>query len=148
MMFQRTRTYGWCVAICVAFQIGCDELIPNPLGARQPAGTNLSNEQSEPATDQTAQPAEPGVGKHSRNLAGDGLLITPVRIMFTAEEKVVFDVQIPKAMQIYKALNGRAPKSHDEFVEKIIRENQIRLPELLDGHTYEYDTEQEKLMVR
>jgi len=148
-MFQRARTYAWCVAIYVACQVGCDRLIPNPPGARQPGGATLSNDQSEPAAGQTAQPAEPGVGKYSRNLARDGLLITPVRTIFTADEKMVFDIQIPKAMQIYKALNdGHALQSHDEFMEKIIRENHIRLPKLLDGHTYEYDTEQEKLTVR
>jgi len=50
-------------------------------------------------------------------------------------------------MRLYKAMNGHAPKTHEEFMEKIIKENRIQLPELPPGHRYRYYPEQEELMV-
>ena len=67
--------------------------------------------------------------------------------MFLAQEKTVFEIQIPQAMDIFKALHGRAPKSHEEFMEKIVRENGIRLPELPDGQQYRYEPGTEQLKI-
>jgi hypothetical protein len=52
-------------------------------------------------------------------------------------------------MDVYKALdpNGRGPKTHEEFMEKIIRANDIKLPELPSGHRYVYDPVQGELLV-
>ena len=50
-------------------------------------------------------------------------------------------------MKLFKAEHDRAPKSHEEFMEVIIKANQIKLPELLDNETYRYDPEREELMV-
>ena len=60
---------------------------------------------------------------------------------------MVFEVQIPKAMQLFKATEDRNPKSHEEFMEKIIKDGQIRLPELWEGETYRYDPKTAELWV-
>jgi hypothetical protein len=48
---------------------------------------------------------------------------------------------------MYKGLNGSNPKTHDEFMSKIIQENNIQLPELPPGDKYVYDPEKGELMV-
>ena len=45
------------------------------------------------------------------------------------------------------ASEGRNPESHEEFMEKIVKFNQIKLPELPPGHKYVYDPATEQLMV-
>ena len=37
--------------------------------------------------------------------------------------------------------------SHEEFMEKIVQANNIRLPELPEGHRYLYDPTTNELMV-
>jgi len=87
-----------------------------------------------------------GVGKKGHGY-GQGLIATPLAAYFRSRERMAFEVQIPKSMQIYKGIHGRAPKTHEEFMEKIIKENLIELPELRPGHRYVYDPKTEQLMV-
>jgi len=54
---------------------------------------------------------------------------------------------VPHALQLYEASNGAAPKTHDEFMENVIKANQIKLPVLPPGHKYVYDPETKQLMV-
>ncbi len=65
------------------------------------------------------------------------------------KEKLVFEIEIPRSLQIYKNINPRfeGPQSHEEFMEKIIKEYHIVLPELPDGHRYVYDPDKEQLLV-
>ncbi|MFO0944910.1 MAG: hypothetical protein U1D30_03020 [Planctomycetota bacterium] len=54
---------------------------------------------------------------------------------------------IDSALNVFHALNGRYPKDHKEFMEKIIKENNIKLPVLPGGKKYEYDVPNHKLVV-
>jgi hypothetical protein len=100
-----------------------------------------------PTPGTTQKPAEVGVGKKGRGY-GKGVIVTPVASLFAARERLVFEVQIPQAMQLFKAMNdNKGPKSHDEFMQKIVKENNIKLPELPAGDRYMYDPKTEQLMV-
>jgi len=90
--------------------------------------------------------AEVGVGEKGKSIE-HGLGRTAIKTYFVAQEIVAFRVQIPSAMSLYKAEHGQAPKTHDEFMAKIIKANQISLPELRQGHTYVYDPQTEELFV-
>jgi len=121
------------------------DLMDGSSGAR-PAG------QSRPAPPPSAnlEKAQPGVGKQGRDYGGGAIMApvtVPVRTLFQARDRITFDIQIAEAMKLYKATNGAAPKTHEEFMEKIIKENQIKLPELPAGKRYVYDPKQEDLMV-
>ena len=106
-------------------------------------GTTMPNE---PATETVK--AEAGVGKQGQSLQGEGgMLVTPIKAFFNTQQRLTFDVQLKQAFDLYKAKNGSAPKSHDEYMQKVVAANQIRLPELPAGHKYVYDVEQETLMV-
>ena len=97
-----------------------------------------------PAT--TQKKAEVGVGKKGRGY-GKGVIVTPIASLFAVRERMVFDVTIPEAMKLFKAMEDRGPKSHEEFMEKIIKANNIHLPELPEGDRYKYDPKTEQLMV-
>lgn len=89
-----------------------------------------------------------GKGDYSKSPAMMSPVTVPVSEYFKANQRAVFDMQIPKSMQIYKGMNdNKGPASHEEFMKSIIQENQIRLPELPDGHEYQYDPKTETLHV-
>lgn len=54
---------------------------------------------------------------------------------------------IEGALNVFHALNGRYPKDHAEFMDKIIKENNIKLPVLPGKMKYEYDVANHKLVV-
>jgi hypothetical protein len=112
---------------------------PSTDSAPPPAAT-------EPETERIK--AEKGVGLKGRSLDQyEGVLVTPAKAFFSAKERIAFEIQVPHALQLYKASEGQAPKTHDEFMEKIVQFNQIKLPILPPGHKYVYDPETEQLMV-
>lgn len=90
--------------------------------------------------------AQVGAGAKGRDYK-PGMITTPVATYFKAKEKIAFEIQIPHAMKLHKGLYGSAPSSHDDFMDQIIREGSIRLPELPEGHSYVYDPETEKLLI-
>lgn len=145
----------------------------NLIGKRQPlyfafvaTGLNLlagcdAFKDPKPKAQAAAQPAAPaapvemekvkadvGVGKKGDSLRGENQLIAgPAVAYFNTREKVVFQIQIPHALDLFNAEHGYYPKSHDEFMEKIVEFNQIKLPELKEGARYLYDVESHTLMV-
>jgi hypothetical protein len=139
---------------------GCDNHAPQPPAKQQPAAPV----QAAPKTETPAQPVQPappaakpvepaasqkaavGVGAKGRGF-GQGVVATPAASLFAARERIVFEIQIPQAMQLFKATEDRGPKDHAEFMERIIKANQIHLPELPEGKQYRYDPKTEQLMV-
>lgn len=128
------------------------------IGCGQPSQpVNLTPTSATPAG-VVAVPAEPaptvqvkagvGSGKKGRSLdQHEGIIVTPAKTLFAAKEKIKFEIEIPHALNLFKAYEGFAPKSHEEFMEKIIKANMIQLPELPEGHKYVYDPMLETLMV-
>ncbi len=57
------------------------------------------------------------------------------------------ELGVTKAVQMFHALEGRYPKDHEEFMTRVIKENNIRLPLLGSGKKYEYDVENHQLLV-
>ena len=54
---------------------------------------------------------------------------------------------IEHAVNLFNASEGRYPNSYDEFMTRIVKENNIRLPVLPPGLEYQYDVENHKLLV-
>ena len=120
---------------------GCDALFPLPeVESEAPAQNGNDEVQSQ------GKPAEVGVG--AKGNYGPGLITTPASAYWKTKEKIVFEIQIPKALQLYKALgNGSGPPTHDAFMTEVIQANRIPLPELPEGQIYRYDPETEQVMV-
>jgi hypothetical protein len=60
----------------------------------------------------------------------------------------VADIGVTQALALFNATEGRYPKDHEEFMEKIIRANNIRLPVLPYRGEYVYDVEKHELYVK
>ena len=88
--------------------------------------------------------AEVGVGRQGRGY-GRGLVATPAAAYFAARGRITFDIQIVKAMQLYQTNKGQAPKTHEEFMEEIIKKGLIRLPDLPAGERYVYHPDKVQL---
>ena len=116
------------------------------LGCMPPEAPQADAEADKPKEMERVK-AEAGVGKEGQ-IIGDkeGFLRTPAKALFTAKQKLAF-MQVQQALNLYDAEHGYKPKSHEEFMEKIIDFNNIPLPELPEGQTYIWDAEAGELMV-
>jgi hypothetical protein len=56
-------------------------------------------------------------------------------------------IEITSALNLFNAENGRFPRDHEEFMEKIIKANNIQLPVLPYKGQYKYDVEKHELVV-
>lgn len=54
---------------------------------------------------------------------------------------------IDHAVGLFQAEEGRYPNSHDEFMTRIIKQNNIQLPVLPSGLEYQYDLDNHKLVI-
>lgn len=90
--------------------------------------------------------AQAGVGIKGRDIPNQ-LGTTAIKQYFRIPEKTVFEIQIPSALNLYTAEKGHGPKTHDEFMEQIIKANQIALPQLPPGERYLWDPEKQELLV-
>jgi hypothetical protein len=91
--------------------------------------------------------AAPGMGEKGRGYGGDMITI-PFKTYWLGKEALTL-VQIKKSLEIYKGMDpqGKGPKTQAEFMEKIIKENSIKLPTLPEGQRYVYDPTTEDLLV-
>lgn len=56
-------------------------------------------------------------------------------------------LQVQRALSFFQATEGRYPKDHNEFMEKVIRANQIKLAVLPGNWVYQYDVQNHELVV-
>jgi hypothetical protein len=93
--------------------------------------------------------AKVGVGAKGRDYGGPGFITTPIQEYFRTGDRIAFEIQIPNAMKLYKAEHdNKGPKTHDEFMNIIVKENGVQLPELPPGDEYVYDPKTEQLLVK
>ncbi len=93
-----------------------------------------------------------GVGVQGSRIRSDdslasNLVTGSAKAYFDLKEKIVFENHIPQLMSHFEALEGRAPESHEEFMEKIIRPAQVALPKLPEGMRYRYRPELKEIWV-
>jgi len=78
---------------------------------------------------------------------GGGIITEPLSQRWRIEDNLRLKLVKP-ALDLYVALNdGRYPSSHEEFMEKVIKANNLKLPDLPPGQRYVYDVETHELMV-
>lgn len=88
-----------------------------------------------------------GVGKKGRSLDNErGVIVTPVKALFAAKEKIAYEIQFLGQYRIYRATND-VPKDFDDLTVKVLEPFMIKLPELPAGHKYVWDAETEELQV-
>ena len=156
-------TFGAGLLALCAF-CGCSEPIPVPEDEpkqQETAGdkTNANAENAAGATEGAEAEAEYVEKKADVGATGKGeygvtseepmsIVTVPVSTYFKAQEMAVFRMQIPSAMNLFQASEGRYPNSEEEFMTKIIKANQIVLPQLPEGDVYFYDVQARELKIR
>lgn len=121
-------------------------LLAAPIGCEPPAA-QPAKQPPLPAKETVRKEAGVGMGEVGRGY-GEGPVATPLKALANVKEQIAVDLY-RHALDIYKAMDpqGKGPKSHQEFMDKIIKANDIKLPVLPAGHRYVYDPDQEKLFV-
>jgi hypothetical protein len=146
-IFRKWMAWGlgmWLLAL-----VGCkpEEEVNQELAAQ--AAAKAAAEQKPEIPDQKAGV---GVGVQGRSLEGGSeynpatFVSGPAAAYFRTKEKIVFEIQIPHTLNAFVALNGRHPKSHEEYMREIIG-TQIKLPKLPEGKVYRYHPESQELWV-
>jgi hypothetical protein len=135
---------------------------PAPPGGKDTAASDDATEAAAASETPDAAPAETpapaegeatkaqvGSGVKGKDYGGAGFVTTPIQEYFRTGERIAFEIQIPNAMKLYKAEHdNKGPKTHDEFMNIIIKENGVQLPDLAAGEEYMYIPETEELMVK
>lgn len=127
------------------FLLGCCCLVP---GCDDTATPPAAEVEQPPVV---AQKAVAGVGKEGQSLkdnTGVAKIISgPASALFDVKQRAVLEFQIPPLVQMFKASEGRFPKSHEEFMTKIVDSNRLVLPELPAGAVYHFDSSKGELWV-
>ena len=104
--------------ICLVHSTGCDQLSQpgSPINGQGHTKNESSaveiNTSGHQTVETVTEPVITEVGKRAQNYKGEtGLVVTPIRALMRTEEKVIFEIQIPHAMQLYKALQCNAPRT-------------------------------------
>lgn len=129
------------LSLTLCFLCGCGPTKEIPISPdTDPSAANGTSLQT--PTNEPPRRAETGVGIAGRSLQqeqGIGKMIAqPAATLFKVREKVVFEIQLPQAVALFQASEGRLPNSHEEYFEKIIDANRINLPKLPAGQAYRY----------
>jgi hypothetical protein len=137
--------------------VGVSLLGCKPEEERQKDAAALAQQEAAEAIKKAAPPMEDQVAKVGVGVKGDsletsnddprGIITGPALALFKAKEKIVFEIQLPQAVAMYNALNGRNPKTHEEYMREIVEANKIPLPKLPDGMVYRYRPESNELWV-
>jgi len=144
------------VFLCTFCVSGCDLAKPQNKGQGQPAAQNdpppvevqpnpeeqkqnVSAQTEDNTVTVTAAPGMSGKGNYGTPTSNNAMEIitVPISTMFRTQDRIVL-MQIQDAVNKFRAEHDRFPASHEEFMEKIIRANNIpfRLP---PGHEFVYE---------
>ena len=129
------------------------QLAATPAPAQQPPAQAAPGLTAAPADPQPVAPgnverqvAEAGVGKKGQGYGG-GIITEPIHQYFIIQDRIIFEVQIPQAMNTFHAEKNRYPKDMAEFESAILKPGSIVLPDLRAGDRYIYDAKEHQLMV-
>ncbi|MCL2622313.1 MAG: hypothetical protein FWD31_01500 [Planctomycetaceae bacterium] len=114
-----------------------------------PVPTQQVVEQPAPQPPENRRAAQVGDGRqgHYEQFGRMSIFSHNIGTMYRTRENLTYNVQIPHAMNFYKATHGRAPQTHEEFWREIIQANNLRMPELKEGCHYDYNPQTEELEV-
>ena len=135
--FEPVSSAAILTAVCVVVValVGCAE--------PQPADTGIINKKTQEIgefeADGDAQVADLQVKPSANPYASAGAYGYAV--------SEISKQTVQRALQFFQAEHGRFPKDHEEFMTRIIEQNNIQLPVLPGKRRYQYDVENHELVV-
>ena len=91
------------------------------------------------------KPGAGGVEVQPRITAKDPITLAGNAYVTIIGQSSILNIQ--HALDLYEATNGSYPKTRDEFMEKIIKENNIALPTLPFYQEYGYNVAEHRLII-
>mgnify|MGYP003337976924 FL=1 len=133
------RSLGCTITAALLLLTGCSE--------QTPAKPNQANNLLKPPAGEISEfkPAQ------NNNIVDPTLPVTdpisgPLAILKNAQRQLP-SLAIEQALNLFNASEGRYPNSFQEFMDRIITENRISLPQLPAGLEYQYDVSNHQLVV-
>jgi hypothetical protein len=129
---------GWLLISAIITNLlllGCTEPTASP-SVKKPATTTAIGEFAPEAKKEIVDPKVPVTDP----------ITGPLAVLKNAQLQIP-QIAIEHALNLFQASEGRFPESHAEFMQRIITENQIRLPQLSADLAYEYDVQNHRLVV-
>lgn len=124
-------------------------LLPGCLDAPEPVAQEKPKKVFGEKTSDIGE-AQPGAAQADMQVKPGNPLTDIVRAPLAGYGSAISDIsklQIKRMVDLYRAETGDYPKSHQEFMEKIVRRHQIELPVLPGGRQYQYDVDKHELIV-
>lgn len=152
-MTIRFDSLGLALGTVALICLGCGEPVAPPTVSEEVAAEIQKEEAANQSPEEEYELKEAGVGATGKGNYGvtseeaASIITVPISTYFHAQEKAVFDIQIPQALSLFQASEGRFPNSEEEFMQKIVQANQIILPKLPEGDSYVYDVQSHTLMI-
>ena len=72
--------------------------------------------------------------------------LAPMKAYKPAVEKIM-KLQVQQALNLYNATEGNYPKTHEEFMEKVVKPYGVKLAKLPGDWVYQYDVANHELVV-
>jgi hypothetical protein len=128
------------VCLSAALLCGCVESSDKP--AKEPGNSVLHK------TTQDIGKFDPNAKQEVSNqkIQATDPVTAPLAAYSPMMEKISI-IEIDHAVALFNATEGRFPANYDEFMEKIIKANNIKLPVLPYGGKYVYDEKEHSLKV-
>jgi hypothetical protein len=138
--------------LSVSCSAGCIDLSSSPSADNPPAKPPATENSGQGIFGKTTQ----DIGEYDKNKANQVAsdqkihatdpITAPLSAYGPMTERISM-TQITSAVNLFHAENERYPKDLDEFMEKIVKPNNIRLPVLPYKGRYEYNVEKHELMI-
>lgn len=125
-------------ALCLAPSIGCEDSAPKPnenkgiMGKKTQDIGQFDPKAKQEVSDSKVRATNPITGP----LEAYGPMVEQIS-----------KLGVEQAVNMFYATEGRYPKDYDEFMKRIIKENNIQLPVLPAGRKYQYDVATHSLVV-
>lgn len=132
---------AFCVLLCSAGVLfsGC---VPAPKAEEKPKPKPIVGQ-----TTQNIGEFDPDAGEEVSDGKIELNMVTGAAGAYGPLVQKVSNIQIVQAVNLFNAAEGRYPKDHEEFMTKVIKRNNIRLPMLPHGSAYKYDVQNHALVV-
>lgn len=129
--------------IALPFLPGCDE--PTPKKAAPPKTRPILNERTQDIRETKAEVKKGAVVAPPRVVAKDPYTLAGNVYVSAIGQTAIGNIK--HTVDLYHAETGEFPKSHAEFMEQIIKKNNIALPVLPSYQEYSYDVNTHQLNI-
>jgi hypothetical protein len=146
MSARSRRLWSVPLAALLVLAAGCE----GEPRAKKRAKTNVQARETIGKTTQDIRALEPEVQQGAQVASGKITAKDPITLSGNAYVSAVGQLavgNIQHAMDLYQAEHGEYPKDLQEFMDQIIKPNNIALPQLPAYQEYAYDAEHHKLVV-